>query len=366
LSPSGVPSLEAQAAAAVDAGGSWLDYEGFLGSGAMFVSPTLRFDTPNTSLGASGNYIVFESGRHIIQGLAAGAWRTDIAHRFRGEVSGSAGLNVYDEEPGYGHILGRMRVHIAGTLSGAWIGSATGQSYQGSASGTPYEIEIGGWTVYDGVALSAVATHTWSSGINYLDIVGTGRWRDEHLEVDGSVGLRTMSDRGGEGVYGEISASIPIWNRFSAQITGGRYPSDHVRGAISANYVSLGLRLDAFRPSSPPPSVPVRALFRELERPGTPSPGEARLTVPTSLEDLHTLLVEAPGARRVELTGDFTDWEPISLRQTSTGQWEVTLRITSGIHRVNVRLNGGSWIVPRGLRVEVDDFGGSVGILVVR
>jgi len=112
--------------------------------------------------------------------------------------------------------------------------------------------------------------------------------------------------------------------------------------------------------------VPVRALFRELERPGAPDPGEARLTVPTSLNDLHTIRVEAPGAQEVEITADFTDWQPMTLRRNSSGDWEITLRITPGVHRVNVRLNGGSWIVPRGLRVEVGDFGGGVGILVVR
>ncbi len=362
----GASMLEAQASGTVDVGGSWLDYEGFLGSGAWFVSPTLRFDTPNTSLGASGNYVVFESGRYIVQGLAAGAWRVDLLDRFRGEISGSAGVNVYDENPGYGHMLGRARFHLVDKLSGAWLGGATGQSYQGSASATPYELELGGWTVYEGVALGLVATQTWSAGIEYLDIVGSGRWRDEYLEIEGSLGMRTLSNGGGEGIYGELHAQIPIWRRLSAQISGGRYPSDHVRGTISANYVSASLRVNAFRSPSPTTPIPVRALFRELERPEAPGAGEARLTVPTSLEDLHTIRVEAPDAGQVELTADFTDWQPIPLRRTNQGQWEVTMRITSGVHRVNVRLNGGPWIVPRGLRAEEDDFGGRVGVLVVR
>ena len=61
-----------------------------------------------------------------------------------------------------------------------------------------------------------------------------------------------------------------------------------------------------------------------------------------------------------------TDWQPIQLRRANGDFWEVTVRITSGVHRVNVRLNGGSWIVPRGLRAEEDEFGGSIGVLVVR
>ena len=117
--------------------------------------------------------------------------------------------------------------------------------------------------------------------------------------------------------------------------------------------------------SSPSPT-PLRALFRELERPGKPEAGEARLTIQTSLQDLHSIRVEAPNVRSVEVTADFTDWQPIGLRLSDENIWEVTVRITSGVHRVNVRLNGGPWIVPHGLRAEEDEFGGSVGVLVVR
>lgn len=358
--------LGAQATGSVDVGGSWVDYEGFLGSGAMFVSPALRYDAPNTTLGASGSYVVFESGRHIVQGLAAGAWRADLGDRLRGEVSGSAGMNVYDNNPGYGHLLGRTRLHLLSKLSGAWLGMATGQSFQGSSSIAPFEVELGGWTVQRSLAFGAIATRAWASGVEYSDLVGTARWRDEFLEIDGSLGVRGWSDGGGEGFYGEMHARIPIWKRISALVSGGRYPSDRVRGVIAANYVSVSLRVDAFSASTSAPPTALRALLHELERPGKPAAGEARLTVEASLPDLYSLRVDAPDARSVELTADFTDWQPIRLRRTDRNTWEATIRIASGVHRVNVRLDGGRWIVPLGLREEQDDFGGSVGVLVVR
>jgi hypothetical protein len=362
----GLSTLSGQASGTVDAGSSWVNYDGFLGSGAMFVSPTLRYDTPNTSLGASGSYVLFESGRHIVQGLAAGAWRTSLHDGVRGEISGSAGVNVYDNNPGYGHLLGRARLHFVGVLSGAWVGGATGQSYEGSSSTTPYEMELGGWTVYEGVAMGAIATRTWDAATEYVDLVGTVRWRDEYLELDGSLGVRGLSDGGGEGFYGEIHAQVPIWKRISALVSAGRYPSDPVRGVIAANYVSMSLRVDAFNSLTSQSPTPLRTLYRELERPGKPEAGEARLTIQTSLQDLHSIRVEAPDVRSVEMTADFTDWQPVALRRVDRDIWEVTVRVTSGVHRVNVRLNGGPWIVPRGLRAEADEFGGSVGVLVVR
>lgn len=363
---SGVSALGAQASGTVDVGGSWVDYEGFLGSGAFSVSPTLRYDAPKSSLGASGNYVVFESGRRIVQGLAAGAWRTGLHNGIQGELSGSAGINVYEDNPGYGHLLGRARLHVAGISSGAWLGGATGQSYQGSAMATPTQIEAGIWTVHQGVAMGAIVTRTWTADTEYLDIVGSARWRDESLEVDGSIGLRGWSQGGGEGLYGELHAQIPIWRRISVLVSGGRYPTDPVRGIISANYVTASLRVEAFSSPVLPTPSPLRALFRELARPGAPGTGEARMSVQTSLDNLHVIRVEAPGARSVELNADFTDWQPTALQRTGRGIWELTVRISSGVHRVNVRLNGDSWIVPKGLRAEEDDFGGKVGVLVVR
>jgi len=36
-----------------------------------------------------------------------------------------------------------------------------------------------------------------------------------------------------------------------------------------------------------------------------------------------------------------------------------------GSHRVAVRINGGAWRAPRGLVAVPDDFGGTVGVVVV-
>jgi hypothetical protein len=44
----------------------------------------------------------------------------------------------------------------------------------------------------------------------------------------------------------------------------------------------------------------------------------------------------------------------------------VTLPVSAGLHRFNVRADGGSWTVPLGYAVQSDDFGGSVGILIIQ
>ncbi len=329
------------------------------------MTPTLRYEGPDVSLGASASYVVFESGNRILQGLTAGGWRTRLGGRFLGELSGSVGINVYENYPGYGHLLSRVRFHYVGLRSGAWLAVATGQSYTGSASATPYEIELGGWTMSRDLAIGATVTRTWVADVDYLDILGTARIRDRLFEIDGSLGFRASGEGGGEGVYGELHVQVPLAERLTALVAGGRYPSDPVRGVITANYVSAGLRIHALTSSSTRSTILLGNSFGTSARSEPPRTGQARLTIGSSSGDYHTIRVEAPGAEYVELSGDFTDWQPLPLMRTERGHWELAIRIEPGVHRVNVRLNTAAWIVPQGVRAEEDEFGGRVGILVV-
>jgi len=362
----------------VDVGASWVDYEGFLGSGAASVTPILRYEAPNLSVGASGSLVVFESGSRIFQGLAAGGWRTHLAGPFRGEISGSIGISKYsatisdtagssepESYPSYGHGLARGRLHLTGTRSGVWIGVASGRSFIGDSGTTPYEIEVGVWTVRNRIVANATLTRTWFASAAYLDGAASVRWRDAPFELSGSVGFRTWSEGGGRGVWGELRAEIPVWKRLLALVSGGRYPSDPVRGVIAANYVTVGFRLNLLRAPAPVPLSLPRSIFASFEEPTSPFVGEARLEIASSSGDTRLLRVRAAGAESVVITGDFTDWQPVPLLRVTHDRWEVTWRIPPGIHRVNLRVNGGAWMVPLGLRVQEDEFGGAVGILVV-
>ena len=77
------------------------------------------------------------------------------------------------------------------------------------------------------------------------------------------------------------------------------------------------------------------------------------------------LVVQAAGATRVELAADFTDWQPLALTKRADGMWEAVLQIPSGVHRVNVRIDGAAWIAPAGITRAADEYGSEVGILAV-
>jgi len=63
--------------------------------------------------------------------------------------------------------------------------------------------------------------------------------------------------------------------------------------------------------------------------------------------------------------GDFTAWQPSALVLDAGGWWSATLSIPAGVHRMNIRIDGGPWVVPPGVTSVDDEFSGVVGILAV-
>ena len=63
--------------------------------------------------------------------------------------------------------------------------------------------------------------------------------------------------------------------------------------------------------------------------------------------------------------GDFTDWKPMALEYTGIGRWRLPIELEPGVHHLNVRFDGGAWLVPTGAVAVDDGFGGRVGMVVV-
>ena len=64
---------------------------------------------------------------------------------------------------------------------------------------------------------------------------------------------------------------------------------------------------------------------------------------------------------------DFTEWEPIALERNHVdgGEWLMKRPLVPGTHRVALRIDGGTWVVPINLPRVDDDFGGSVGLVTI-
>lgn len=355
-----------QAVGTLSIGASSAEYDGFLRSGAFVVSPALRFDSHRFSFASQTSWTRFESGSNVTQGNLAAGWSGQPSRRVRIELFGAAGASKYADEPGTGHLLAGGRFHLGGQQAGGWLGATAGRTV-GDGTVTPRDISIAAWATRHHVSVVGTATGTWVGWQRYLDLVGAVRWTNAAAQVEARFGVRSWVQslqRIGDAVpgsYGEVAAILPVSNRLALSLGGGSFPADPARRTLSAKYLSAGIRLRAFGPGAPRPSlltsmaVQTRLGFGD----GTP-----QIEVRGS-GDERTIRVRVTGARSVELMGDFTDWSIVALRQVAAGIWEVSLPMAVGVHRVNLRIDGGAWAAPGGGRVEQTEFGGSVALLVV-
>ena len=366
LLPIGFP-LAAQAVGTLSLGASLIELDGFLSSGAVVFAPALQFDTPRLAFVGQGSWTVFESGNGVLQANATAGWLSGSRGWWRLELSGSAGASKYASEPGSGHLLAGARLHVFRSRAGGWIGLAAGQSVGESALGVPVELTMAGWHVRQQWTLVGTATATRFGGDHYLDLVGAVRWAGRGVEVEGRFGARPwtrlqgLAGTAGTGGYGEVTALVPLSPRLALSIGGGNHLADPVRRVLGARYLSAGIRLRAFGPEA-------RSVLREnstaiMRRLAPADAGATRLEIVASGQ-FHAIKVSAPGASSVELMGDFTDWSVVALTQVTPGVWTVDLPMMPGIYRVNVRIDGGPWIVPAGTRLERTEFG-AVGVVVV-
>jgi hypothetical protein len=78
------------------------------------------------------------------------------------------------------------------------------------------------------------------------------------------------------------------------------------------------------------------------------------------------VLLRARGSvDRLEIAGEWSDWEAVSLARHSDGRWITELQLEPGVYRYAL-LADGEWTVPEGAVTVSDEFGGVVALLVVR
>ncbi len=75
--------------------------------------------------------------------------------------------------------------------------------------------------------------------------------------------------------------------------------------------------------------------------------------------------IRVASADSVEFASDCTQWRPVQMTRDGD-KWVVDVAALAGLHRANIRVNGGRWTSPPGLASMDDDFAGEVGIFVVQ
>jgi hypothetical protein len=351
----------------VDVGGVALRYADTLNAGAATLTPRAVADWGRGLAEVSGTYSQFTSGGWSTQGAASGSLFTPFARGLLGELAGFGGGSAHQDGTRTGEVLVNARLHFMRMRSEFFAGTGGGRTWFGGSSSRVFLGEAGASTTLRNVTTTFVVSPVAVDSLRYTDGQLTLSWTRAKLDLGAVLGIRVgdqLTELGGTArSWGSLNAVRWLGARLAVVVAGGTYPIDPTQGFPGGRFVSLSIRMATRRAPE--------AQSTAVQQPQLETRPDSGLAVVTDFKTEPagagsvTLRVEAPRARIVEITGDFTGWTPVPLQLGSAGSWAVTLPIDPGKYQMNLRLDGGEWLVPPGLLSMLDEFGGRVGLLIV-
>jgi hypothetical protein len=315
---------------------------------------------------ARGTYLRFESGRRSLDASASASWFLPVARHWRGELGVTAGASDYANIASFTHGQADARLHLMDRNRGGWIAATLGRSSFGGGARPVAVVAVGAWLLRADRTLFVSLDRALVGDTSYTDLRSSARWRRNRVVLEGILGARIWSRGGGRGVFGEGSATVTLGPQAALVLSAGRYPTDAVSGSIAGRYVTAAVRLGTITiHKQPAATVPANPYASGSN--GTTGNTDTRLEIQARQEDDVQLTLYAPGATAVEISGDFTDWRPVPLirNPSNTDAWVACFRIPPGMHRINVRRDGGPWTAPGGTTRSADDYDGEVGVFIL-
>ena len=355
--------------ASVDVGGLAMRYADSLDANAVAVTPTFWNETAQSSFSLSGTISQLNVGGWSAQGETSASFFSPRVGWLLGEIEGTGGGSARKDGSRTGQILGSARAHLTNGERGLWIGGGVGSTWDGTTWQSLRQAEAAAWTRVDALTASVSVTPiAVGDSIRYADTQLSGEWNLPRVEVDVTGGFRA-GDRfpaigGTAKSWGSATVTGWIASKIALVASAGTYPVDLTQGYPGGRFASLSIRLGARRFVPQSTSVPSEDDFSPHSNAPEVS-GMSAFESRTAGPGMRELRVLAPSAHAIEITGDFTDWKPVQLNALDGGWWSVSLPITKGIYEMNLRADRGAWVVPPGIPTKSDEFGGTVGLLVV-
>jgi hypothetical protein len=301
----------------------------------------------------------FATAEGIFRLPSSGAWSADLGGELNsvvGSTNGGASTTA----------LAHVRALWSADAMAVWLRTSAYATGRETGTFPGHGIEVGTIRAWPRAQLTASVSREWTNAELF-----TARFRRGFAGTvpvrytEGVLGLHVDGDRatldlavggrrdpGAPQLYqSSVSATAAFWQSDTRAITVGlaHQLPDYIRGADAVDVISVGMRF--------------------LE----PTPGAVRadrmratmlVSEQASGDSTRIIRVSAPGAQRVELMADFTDWQPRAL--VARGEaFELSARLGPGSHRVLVRVNGGAWRPAANTPAVDDDLGGRVGLWVV-
>lgn len=347
----------------------------FTGNSFSF-SPALHVDAPSALFDAGGSYSTL-AGNWTAQGNLGTSLFTPRVSSLMGELAAYAGASANGDGSRTGSFTGMGRAHLLNGGAGAWLGAGGGRVWDGVLWRNLLQAEAGAWKSIPYGTITAVVTPSrMADTIRYTDAEGMLSVFHDRLGVDASVGFRTGSSLpilgGATKAWGNVSGAYWVTNGVAVIASAGNYPVNFGEGFPGGRYISAGVRLGA-RPSSdriadltsPEPAVVLPPSDIATGATSSPVPSESALRVTSTRAGETRFEIAWPSARTVEIAGDFSNWDPIAMTRNGAGSWTASLPLKPGIYEMNIRVDGGGWLAPAGIPSKNDEFGQSVGVLIL-
>ena len=320
--------------------------------------------TPNAYLALFGSFARIGSVSWSPQAtLSVATYTPTSAAGWLGEAGFSLGGSSHSDGATTGQLVATARLHWQRGAAGTWLGGAVGTTWTGESWLSFRAAEVGALVRRESVMLTLRAAPTATADDLQFTDLGAG--------LDGAVGIVDLGaflggrlgaelpiTGGSQRVWGGASAAVWVAPRAAIVAAAGTYPLDPTQGFPAGEYVSVSLRLGGWRAVRLADAATARAVRRAAR-----SAGIERIELLSDSGRL-VLRVYAPGATRVEMMGDISQWSGRPLTRDGRGWWMIALEGVGATELV-VRVDGGAWAIPPGAQVVTDEFGGRVGRVFV-
>ena len=356
-------------------------YDGDLPTSSFRLSPTFALDGPRAVLVGGVMLSGSEMQAPYRGARLASGWLLDPIRRLPIEVRVSAAHRGGPADPDRGLVRGEARLHFATPEFGGWMALADERAFGVSGRLDAPLIGFGTWARHRGLTMSldleqragllpqagpsparsgpdslgndAVETTTRDE-LLHVALTTTRAslcWQRDRLELESIAGL-TLSLVRAPKRWAQVNGAFEVAPNLAAFATfGSRDPELYLIEPAETPRATFGLRLSQWRSAA-------------LETPIVARAGAAAWRARRLDGASWTLEVRAPGARIVEVSGDFTGWEPLLLEHVGGDRWAATVMLEPGVHQVNLRVDGGAWVPPPGAPTTADGYGGTTGVLV--
>jgi hypothetical protein len=355
--------LRAQRRSSIELGAS---YVSFPEDRIAVVGPSLRAmtrrDSRLASLSAAVDGIASTAGVSGSMELAAER-RAALGAGLLGGIGGEIGTVAGPSSSGASTGLVSARLLRTAGEGGAWMRASGQASRREAGVAWGRGVDVGAWRRWAQLLASASILREWTAGqlfaagdrsralamvpVRYTEASTALSLDGESTSVTLNATLRHDPDAARRLDGGAaVSAAFRQTPTLALTVSAARQLADYVHGADAVQWVSVGVRFSARAPADVPASA-ARPVVLVADGAGG-----------------RELRVRAPGARTVEVMGDFTGWEPVAL--VPSGDLFVgPAAPAAGTHRLVVRIDGGPWRPAANTPAVADDFGGRVGLLVV-